>query len=77
MGRRIRPADNNLDLAFVIQMGVTLQQEQKMEKCSKCGADAELHENANPTCPKCSQGIEAARKQTAEVMKERHPNEDL
>jgi len=35
-------------------------------KCSKCGAETELHENGKPICVKCSDRIEAARKRTAE-----------
>jgi len=48
-----------------------------MATCTKCGADTERYENGNPICAKCSEKIEAARKQTAEVMKEQHPNEGL
>jgi hypothetical protein len=36
-----------------------------MDKCSKCGAATELHENGVPICVKCSEEIESARKRTA------------
>jgi len=36
-----------------------------MGKCAKCGAAAHLYENGTPHCFKCSETIEAARKQTA------------
>jgi len=35
------------------------------DKCSKCGAQTELHENGIPICVKCSEAIESARKRTA------------
>jgi hypothetical protein len=35
------------------------------DKCSKCGAETELHENGNQICVKCSEEIESARKRTA------------
>ena len=35
------------------------------DKCSKGGAETELHENGNPICVKCSEEIESARKRTA------------
>jgi hypothetical protein len=36
------------------------------DKCSKCGAETELHENGNPICVKCAEKIEAAGRRTAE-----------
>jgi len=39
-----------------------------MGKCAKCGAAAHLYENGTPRCFKCSDAIEAARKQTACAM---------
>jgi hypothetical protein len=36
-----------------------------MGKCTKCGAAADLYKNGTPFCFKCSERIEAARKQTA------------
>jgi hypothetical protein len=39
-----------------------------MGKCAKCGAAAHLYENGTPRCFKCSEAIEAARKQTARAI---------
>jgi hypothetical protein len=36
-----------------------------MDKCAKCGAETQLYESGNPICVKCSEEIDAARKQIA------------
>jgi len=39
-----------------------------MDKCAKCAAAAHLYENGTPRCFKCSETIEAARKQSARAI---------
>jgi predicted amidophosphoribosyltransferase len=36
-----------------------------MDKCSKCKGNAQLYENGNPICAKCSAQIDAARRHQA------------
>jgi hypothetical protein len=42
------------------------------DKCSKCGAETELHDSGNPICVKCSEEIESARKRTATEATTQH-----
>jgi hypothetical protein len=42
------------------------------DKCSKCGAKTELHENGIPICVKCAEAIESARKRTATEATAQH-----
>jgi len=49
-------------------LNLGLTEGDEMDKCSKCGADASLYESGKVLCFKCSEQIEAARKQTARTI---------